>query len=170
MTTNAVENAQFAKRMRASSDARALLSVGAGVVAARDLDELGRAVRAHLSAIGIPRCFVLRLSGSDPGAPGAPGAAAAQAQAQAQVVLAHEPDERKADSMLGATYPASDVLRRSVLPDTGGDAFAVSPVRFASQAVGLLAFELAGAVEGYGYEMLWQVFAAVLDRMAPDGG
>lgn len=152
MTSHALEGIQVAKRFQTVNDARALLSAGAAILAAQDMDQLAHAVHEHLPPAGIARCFVIRFH-EGAGQPGT-----------ARVVLAETPDARKADPRKSTTYPIMGVLRQVLLQGVEELAFAVFPVGFGNGDRGALALEL-GAVEGYGYETLRQVFASALLRM-----
>jgi sigma-B regulation protein RsbU (phosphoserine phosphatase) len=155
MTTNAMEGIQVERRIRAWSDARAQMQAGAAIVSSRNMDELASAVRDHLPAAGIARCFIVRfeegVEGSHTG----------------QVVLVEKPDVRKSDPTMFATYPDVDILRQVVLPGTDEHAFAVFPTMFGNKKRGVVVLEF-GAVEGYGYETMRQVFTAALARMTGD--
>jgi hypothetical protein len=152
MTTQAMERVHVARQMKVWSDARALLQAGAAIGSSRDLDDLGRAVRSHLPRVGIPRCFLVRLQDTSAGP-------------VARVVLAERPDARKSDPTMATTYRAYEVLRQAILPGTDEHAFAVFPVQFGNRDRGLVILEIAGVLEGYGYETLRQVFAAATGRM-----
>jgi DNA-binding LacI/PurR family transcriptional regulator len=152
MTTNAMEGVQVERRIRAWSDARSQMQAGAAIVSSRDMNELAQAVRQHLPAAGIPRCFIIRFE---------EGAGESQG---AQVILVEKPDARKSDPIMSATYPGVDILRQAVLPGTDEHAFAVFPTMFRNKQRGVVVLEL-GAVEGYGYETMRQVFTAALARM-----
>jgi hypothetical protein len=152
MTTLAIEGAQVSRRLRALTDARGLLQAGAAILSARNLEELGRAVRTQLAAAGIARCFVARLR------PDARGVV------QGRVVLAERPDARKSDPTVTAPYPASDLLRQTVLQGTEERAYAVFPTEFVGGDRGILVLEF-GTFEGYGYETLRRIFNSSLSRM-----
>jgi hypothetical protein len=155
MTTNAMEGVQVERRIRAWSDARAQMQAGAAIVSSRTMDELANAVRDHLPAAGIPRCYVLRF---------AEGVGGSQV---GHVALVEKPDVRKSDPTVSARYPDVDVLRQVVLPGTDEHAFAVFPTMFGDKKRGVVVLEF-GAVEGYGYETMRQVFTAALSRMSGD--
>jgi sigma-B regulation protein RsbU (phosphoserine phosphatase) len=152
MTTNALEGVQVGRRLRAWSDARALMLAGAAIVSSRDMGELARAVRDHLPGAGIHRCFIVRFEAGPGG------------HEVARVVLIEKPDVRKSDPTMSATYLGVDVLAQVVLPGTDEHAFAVFPTMFGGKERGVVVLEL-GAVEGYGYETMRQVFTAALARM-----
>jgi DNA-binding LacI/PurR family transcriptional regulator len=152
MTTNAVEGFQVGRRMRAWSDARVMMQAGAAIGSTRTMEELARAVHENLPAAGIPRCFILRFFRGPGG------------DELARVVLAEKPDLRKSDPVLSATYSSVDVLRQAVLPGINEHAFAVFPTTFGNQERGVVVLEI-GAVEGYAYETMRQVFTAALARM-----
>jgi phosphoserine phosphatase RsbU/P len=152
MTSNAVETVQVTRRLRGWNDARALMTAGAAIVAARDLNELRQAVHDHLPSAGIARSFILRVSRDQAG------------EEVAQVVLAEKPDARKSDTIMSSTYSPTDVLHQVVLQGTNALAFAVFPTSFGNGDPGLVVVEL-GAVEGYGYETLRQIFTSCLSRI-----
>jgi len=149
MTTSAVERLHVTREMKVWSDARGLMDAGSAIMAARDMNELSRAVHDQLPRTGIARCFILRFSGGG-----------------AQVLLAEKPDARRSDPTLTTMYPANDVLRHAVLTGTDEHAFAVFPMK-ASDGYAALVLELSGAFEGHAYEMLRQIFATTLARMSP---
>ncbi len=152
MTTNAVEGLQVGRRMRAWSDARAMMQAGAAIGSTRTLEELARAVHEYLPAAGIPRAFIVRFSRDPSG------------EEVARLVLAENPDARKWDPAMNATYPSVDVLRQAVLPGIDEHAFAVFPTMFGNKERAVVILEL-GAVEGYAYETMRQVFTASLARI-----
>jgi DNA-binding LacI/PurR family transcriptional regulator len=152
MTTAAVEGVQVGRRLRAWTEARVLMQAGAAIGSTRTMDELARVIHEHLPAAGIPRCFIVRLHEDAAG------------HELARVVLAEKPDMRKSDPTLSTTYPSIDVLRQAVLTGIDEHAFAVFPITFGDKKRGLVVLEL-GAVEGYAYDTMRQVFTSVLARM-----
>ncbi|MDP9151429.1 MAG: substrate-binding domain-containing protein [Myxococcota bacterium] len=151
MTAHVIDRVQAERRMHTWKSARSLGRAAADIASARDADELALAVRANLPALGIPRCFVLEW-----GAPEGAGRSA-------RLALVQKPDGRAQAAPSQATYPAGEILRQHVLPKMGEHAFAILPMTFEGKDLGLLVLEL-GAVDGYLYETLREVFTAVLAR------
>jgi hypothetical protein len=152
MTTNAVEGVQVSRRMRAWSDARAMMQAGGAIGSTRTMEELLRAVHVNLPLAGILRCFVVRFQRDASGAE------------TANLVLVENPDARKWDPTVTASHAPSDVLRQAVLTGIDEHAYAVFPMTFGNKERALVVLEL-GSVEGYAYETMRQVFTAALARI-----
>lgn len=152
MTTHAVERLYVARRFRAWNEARALMQAGASILSAGDLHDLSRAVRECLPRAGIQRTFVARLGES------------ADGESIARIVLAESPDMESSDGTLSMSRPTTDILRAALLQGNDNHAFAVFPAAFAEGQKVVVALEL-GAGEGFGYEVLRQIFTSLVSRM-----
>ncbi|MDP9036252.1 MAG: hypothetical protein M3O50_15735 [Myxococcota bacterium] len=153
MTAHVIDRVQAERRMHTWKSARSLGRAAADIASARDADELAIAVRANLPALGIPRCFILEWRGPE------------GATRCARLTLVERPDSGAHASLSQVVCPAGEILRQHVLPKMGGHAFAILPMTFEGKDLGLLVLEL-GAVDGYLYETLREVFTAVFSRAA----
>lgn len=149
LTASVMERAQAWQRIHTQHRARSLGRAGSAMVTTFDLDELAYAVSESLPDLGIERCYVSvfgRGQGPD---------------REARLILAFDAGARLAQAPGGLTFRAGEIVPRSVLPVGRELAFAVSPLVFRDEELGLLVLEL-GAADGYVYEALRELFAAAI--------
>jgi sigma-B regulation protein RsbU (phosphoserine phosphatase) len=151
-TAHVLEGVHASRRMRSWRNARALGRASAAIALARNVDELAAAVAQNLPALGISRCFLAEYEEASAG------------PRMARLLLAERPEARSSDKTWASPLPAVELLRRHVLPSTGAHAFAVLPIMHGSDDVGILILEI-GTLDGYQYETLGEVFAAVFAHM-----
>jgi hypothetical protein len=151
-TAHVLEGVHASRRMRSWRNARALGRASAAIALARNVNELAAAVAQNLPALGISRCFLAEYEEASAG------------PRMARLLLAERPEARSSDKTWASPLPAVELLRRRVLSSTGAHAFAVLPIMHGSDDVGLLILEI-GTLDGYQYETLRELFAAVFAHM-----
>lgn len=143
---------QVTRRLHAESRARALARASAAIASAHDVDSLSRAVRECMPALGIPSCYVATFDAST------------GEGRRARLAIAHSPAAQRRETLSWQLRPAADILRREVLPASGGHAFAVLPTTMRGEELGIVALELTGGDEGYVYETVAWTLACSLAR------
>jgi DNA-binding LacI/PurR family transcriptional regulator len=168
LTFQVTDRIQAHLRAQAWSSARTLGRAVAAIASGRSLEELDRAVSESLGSLRIARCFVAQYT-TEAGKPirgaGRNGESTSlYARGLIDARLGQRSIEIAGNPALGTVYPAGDILRRAMLPDEGGHAFAVLPITSAGDDLGFMVLEL-GATDGYLYETLGEVISAAVVRL-----
>ncbi|MGA7119373.1 MAG: substrate-binding domain-containing protein [Polyangiaceae bacterium] len=173
LTFHVTDRVQSRLRAQAWSSARALGRAVAAIASGRTVGELDRAVSENLGPLRIARCFVAEYTAGPHATTDAACAHGSPPAMYARGLIDARAGERsvagRGDSRFNAIYPAADILRRTILPAEGGNAFAVLPITSESQDLGFMALEL-GAADGYLYETLGEVISVAVGRLAKPRG
>lgn len=149
LTGNFMERAQAWQRIHVRRRAVALGRAGSLVLTTFDLDNLLRAVEGTLPALGIESCYVAAFE---------PGSGQAR---RARLILAYDAGARSARRPAELVYRAEEIVPWDEVPAGAGQSFAVAPLLFRGEELGLLILQL-GAADGYVYEALRNLFAAAV--------
>jgi DNA-binding LacI/PurR family transcriptional regulator len=149
LTGHAMARVQAWRRIHAQQQARSLGRAGSTILTTFDLGDLSSAVSESFPALGIESCYVSVFEHS-------PGP-----QRQSRLILAYDATTRVARQPEGLVYRTEEILPWASLPAGREVAFAVAPLLFRGEELGLLILQL-GAADGYVYEALRALFAATI--------
>ena len=149
LTGNFMERAQAWHRIHVQRRASALGRAGSALLTTFDLDDLVRAVEESLPILGIESCYV---SVFEPGR---------GPQRRSRLILAYDSGARGARRPDGLVYRSDEIVPWDLVPTGGERSFAVAPLLFRDEELGLLVLQL-GAADGYVYEALRDLFAAAI--------
>lgn len=147
LTSEVMERAQAARRLRVESWARVLSEVSARLITTFDLVRLGESISEQLPRLGINSCYVSRYMEDD--------------HERAQLLIAFGAWGRLSPEEDPIVYPSQDIVPRHLTDDDDGPSYILEPLATESNQLGFVVFGH-GDVEPYVYEVLRELLTAAL--------
>jgi phosphoserine phosphatase RsbU/P len=151
LLSNLIHHRDVKRRLEEGCVARVLSSLAQALIAATDLDSFLESLALHLPGVGIPSCYVSVYPGTLPGA-------------ELRLLFGYDSRRTSPIARRDATFPATELAPRDLLPVTGPRAFVVQPLFFGDRSLGVALFEW-GPHDGAVYESLRGQISAALQRV-----